>query len=248
MQVNRVQPNMSARNKSNITFAGVPKVLTTASDKLSDTVELGLEKVAKSKGIEKFIKKVTDAGKSGWLRQGCIIGVSTVLSSFYIIQTLTNKNIEEKNKKPLAINNAITWAIPTAGAIALDKPILKLFGKLGDAFEKANEGGKGKKYLDWAAKHYKDGDFAALKKGVARNAATGLCFAFMYRYITPVIATPLTKKITAKIQKRKEEKEMAQQPAVQKISVNPQEQLVKAGQLSRTKNAQAMSTFKSFLK
>ena len=239
---------MSARNKSNVTFAGVPKVLSQASDKLSDTVELGLEKVAKSKGIEKFIRKVTDAGKSGWIRQGCIIGVSTVLSSFYIIQTLTNKNIEEKNKKPLAINNAITWAIPTAGAIALDKPILKLFGKLGDAFEKANEGGKGKKYLDWAAKHYKDGDFAALKKGVARNAATGLCFAFMYRYITPVIATPLTKKITAKIQKRKEEKEMAQQPAVQKISVNPQEQLVKAGQLSRTKNAQAMSTFKSFLK
>ena len=95
---------------------------------------------------------------------------------------------------------------------------------------------------------FSPGNFAALKKGVARNAATGLCFAFMYRYITPVIATPLTKKITAKIQKRKEEKEMAQQPAVQKISVNPQEQLVKAGQLSRTKNAQAMSTFKSFLK
>ena len=90
---------MSARNKSNVTFAGVPKVLSQASDKLSDTVELGLEKVAKSKGIEKFIRKVTDAGKSGWLRQGCIIGVSTVLSSFYIIQTLTNKNIEEKNKK-----------------------------------------------------------------------------------------------------------------------------------------------------
>ena len=99
MQVNRVQPNMSARNKSNVTFTGVPKVLSQASDKLSDTVELGLEKVAKSKGIEKFIRKVTDAGKSGWLRQGCIIGVSTVLSSFYIIQTLTNKNIEEKNKK-----------------------------------------------------------------------------------------------------------------------------------------------------
>ena len=58
MQVNRIQPNMSARNKSNVTFAGVPKVLSQASDKLSDTVELGLEKVAKSKGIEKFIKKL----------------------------------------------------------------------------------------------------------------------------------------------------------------------------------------------
>ena len=140
MQVNRVQPNMSARNKSNVTFTGVPKVLSQASDKLSDTEELGLEKVAKSKGIEKFIKKVTDAGKSGWLRQGCIIGVSTVLSSFYIIQTLANKNIEEKNKKPLAINNAITCAIPTAGAIALDKPILKLIGKLVDALDNTNEG------------------------------------------------------------------------------------------------------------
>ena len=89
MQINRVQSsNMSTLNKSSITFSGVPKVLTKASDKISDIVELGLEKVAQSSCIEKFIKKVKDNRKTGWLRQGCIIGVSTVLSSFYIIQTL----------------------------------------------------------------------------------------------------------------------------------------------------------------
>lgn len=235
-------------SQKNLTFSGVPKILTKASDKASDIVELGLEKVAKSKGLEKFIKKVTDSGKSGLLRQGCIIGVSTVLSSFYILQTLTNKNIESKNKKSLAINQGITWFIPTIGAIALDKPILKVFKKLGDAFEKVNQGGKGEKYLKWAQKHYKDGDFAALKKGVARNAATGLCFAFMYRYITPVLATPLTKKITEKIQKKKEEKAKALQPSIQVTDIKEQKNTLQFCKIGNTQRIQTSNIFKSFVK
>ncbi len=53
---------------------------------------------------------------------------STLISGLYIVRTLSNDKLDEKRRKTLAINDALTWVVSTAGTYWLN-------GKLGDWWE-----------------------------------------------------------------------------------------------------------------
>ncbi len=218
MQINKISnTNYKLKQPS---FTSAANVLHKTMDKASDVFAKGIEKTAQKAPIEKFITYMTENNKSGLLRKGAIIAVSTVLNTFYVIRTLGNKNIDNKNKKSLAINQTITWVLPTTGALLLDDKITKIFNAIGNKFETANADKTA--FANWAKKSFPANEiadeakildkFSSLKRGIVRNAGLALCFAFMYRYFTPVIATPLTGMITKKIQAKKDkEAQTAQQ-------------------------------------
>lgn len=50
---------------------------------------------------------------------------ATLISGMYVIKTLQNDKLDKEKRKTLAINDALTWGISTAGAYGFDKYLAK---------------------------------------------------------------------------------------------------------------------------
>lgn len=112
---------------------------------------------------------------------------STVLSGFYMQQTLKNKDLDPKKKKTLAINQALSFILPTIGAWTLDSKTDKFVEKhFSDKYSAVN-------YLRPEAKK--------LFHGIQR-AKSIVIFGLFYRYLAPVIVTPLANYIGNKLNEK----------------------------------------------
>ena len=101
------------------------------------------------------------------------------LSGFYVVSNLTSKKIPKERKIPLAINDTIVVAFSTAVALTVQK-----------TFEAFQAG-----LITRLSDVVKD-------KAKAKNLAGGIkqmvgiaAFTFVFRYLGPVIATPLADKV-----------------------------------------------------
>lgn len=142
---------------------------------------------------------------------------SILTSSVYMYKTLTNKDLDSDKRKTLAINQGLCCLIPTIGAYTI-----------------SNSMGKFKKDVEYAYRGIKEQQVALgeitpkeaekLKKSLGEklkglNALTGLItFTLIYRYVTPVIVTPIANKIGNRLNEKNQIKkqEVAQQPEEQK--------------------------------
>lgn len=123
---------------------------------------------------------------------------STILSGFYIKRTLNNENLDPKKRKTLAINQGVVWGASTVMAYTIDKMINKKYKEFVSNFEKAYT----EKYLknEQAMKMlptYKSG-IGVLKGSVI--------VGIVFRYITPVLVTPIANAIGNKIHEKNEAK------------------------------------------
>ena len=114
---------------------------------------------------------------------------STLLSGFYVLKTLKNKNMDENQRKTLAVNQGLVYGVSTVMAYSFDGWARKGFNKIFDKFATANKGATAAQMEKW-----KNGF------GLAR---TIIIVDMVYRFIAPVIVTPLANYIGNKLKEDK---------------------------------------------
>ncbi len=139
---------------------------------------------------------------------------SVLTSSVYMWQTLHNKDLDADKRKTLAINQGLCCIIPAIAAYTVAAKIRGLNKKMEHLYRglKEEQITKIRKVDSEKAKLIKESLGTKLKNfGSLMGLVT---FTLIYRYITPVLVTPLANKMGDKLNARKKAKQVAMQPTV----------------------------------
>lgn len=170
-------------------FEPIKKFFSPVKKFLEDVVYTKIAKFLTKIFEIEWVKNLIEKTKHMNLVSHLMTLTSIVLTGFYIKQTLQNKDFDEKNKKTLAINQAIVCLASAIGSYALNGATSKIFDKyVTSKFEAVN-------IHDPHIKKYVHG-FDAAKQV--------MIFGFIYRFISPVFATPLANYIGNRLHKKKE--------------------------------------------
>lgn len=168
--------------------------LTKGYDKLTDLIAHGIGKILDIESVSNAFKKLGESEHlKKWGLSHLIVLGSTMLSGFYVKKTLDNDKLDKDKKTTLAINQAATWAISTILAYTID-------GKLHGAVKKVQD-----KFMKL---HGLDAKNDELGKRYARGfsaARTIIVIGLVYRFIAPVLVTPIANAIGNHILAKKEE-------------------------------------------
>jgi len=183
MKVNAINSTYSHNkyqmNKQDVAFGNAfTKAASSAYDKLTDKLAIGMGKVIDSKPIQNFTDKFHNTN----IATHIFSATGILLSSFFILSTAKSKKIEEERKKPLMVNTAFSCLIATAGGYTIDKLLDKPIQKFTDNFLKVNS-----KLPDLS--RYKDG---------IRVAKSALIFGTLYKFVIPIISMCLAEKVVEK--------------------------------------------------
>lgn len=191
-----ISHNNYQKRNNNVSFGrtplGVKKISNKAIDVASEGVAKVFSKLADWSPIQKFSQKVADKNIDIVAHLSAIVGLT--LSGFYMRETAKSKKIEPEQKLPLIINQGAVAILSTIGAYALDKKLIKIYDKFSNAFLEANKN------------TIKNPD--VFKRGL-KNARTLMVFGLVYRFIGPVIATPIANSISSMVCASKHKKEKA---------------------------------------
>ncbi len=116
----------------------IPKCSNKASKLLSQKL---YPSVANSKPFQWIASQLSKTDKSF---TALLVGESFLLSGFYMFNTAKNKKIKKEQKPQMLINDAMTWAFSTAGALTLE-------GRISDFVSKGTE-----KYIANRKSFYRD--------------------------------------------------------------------------------------------
>ncbi|MCD8378342.1 MAG: hypothetical protein LUB59_06105 [Candidatus Gastranaerophilales bacterium] len=120
---------------------------------------------------------------------------SFVTTAVYANRTLNNDNLDKKRARTLALNQVLVTTVSTLGAYTINDKLGKFSKNLGYKFREANQGNKN-----------------LTKRMQGFNIAKQLLiFSVMYRYVTPVLVTPLASKLSKCIDNKREENKLKQQ-------------------------------------
>ncbi|MEI3254165.1 MAG: hypothetical protein V8R83_02445 [Candidatus Gastranaerophilaceae bacterium] len=169
--------NSSAqKNNKNVAFKGAGSAVT-------EGIAKGVGKIADTKGFRKFIEWFKE--KNQWFPH-LIAAESLWLSGFYMQQTAKSKKIEKDQKLPMILNQGITAVLCTIGAYKLDGVINKKLDKYKDVYKRMNP---------------------QLEEKVMNRRLTGIrllgpivIFTTIYRFVGPVLVTPIANKISEMIE------------------------------------------------
>jgi|GEM_PF-1594003 len=169
--------NSSAqKNNKNVAFKGAGSAVT-------EGIAKGVGKIADTKGFRKFIEWFKE--KNQWFPH-LIAAESVWLSGFYMQQTAKSKKIEKDQKLPMILNQGITAVLCTIGAYKLDGVINKKLDKYKDVYKRMNP---------------------QLEEKVMNRRLTGIrllgpivIFTTIYRFVGPVLVTPIANKISEMIE------------------------------------------------
>lgn len=179
-------------------FIGIKKKLKPIyelSDKFTSGIAKICGKIMLNKRFEELVDKTTKSKVN--IVKHLTVAIATVISSTYVVKTLNNKKLERKKRTTLAINQGIVFGLSTLMGYTFEKFAAKKIDILADKFAKANEGLEKSKL-----NMYTDG---------MKAAASLVILTTMYRYIAPVIVTPIANKIGNNVQKKREAELKAKQ-------------------------------------
>jgi len=162
----------------------IPNFVKKGADGAIEILAKGIGKVAGNKHVEGLTKWCIkhDIDYTQHLSAMC----ANVLNGFYMYNVLRSKKIEEEQKKPLMLNMFIGTVLSTIGGYALNGAIDKKLAPFDAAIKK----------------HY--GDKASdIMKGF-KIAKSLMVFQLLYRFMCPVVATPIANHISNKIRDKKE--------------------------------------------
>lgn len=197
MQVLSSSPNLyysnNKKRQATPAFTGSTSFLTSnkAFKAIESKVADGCVWLVSTDAAKKLVTSTNNHEKlAEKLTSHLIVLGSTILSGFYIGKTLKNKNMEESKRKTLAVNQALVYGTSTVMAYSFDGWARKGFNKIFTKIEQAN----------------KDIDSATMKKlksgfGIAR---TIIIVDTVYRFIAPVIVTPIANYIGNKLKENKQ--------------------------------------------
>lgn len=196
-------PNLyTAQNKNQRTpvpFGGFSKKLTDnwAYNAIESKVIEGCVKLASTKTIKSLVEKTNkcpDKFVNDKLTPHLLVLGSTILSGFYILKTLGNKDLDEEKRKTLAINQGLTYGVSTAMAYTFDGWVTNGYNKFINNFKEANplkeELVKKEHHIKW-------------ENGL-KLAKTIMIMDMVYRFIAPVIVTPVANWCGNKLRENKQ--------------------------------------------
>ena len=198
-QVQQANLNNSVENNKEVSFKGkVPKPkkpnwFTKLMAKWYGKPLIESERMAKaSEKLGKWSDKTT--------QHMATLG-SLITSSVYVQRTLSNKDMDTDRKKTLAVNQALCFFVPTAAAYSVDSLINNWVKNKGYRFT-----GLQKHLIAKAKAEGKDVSSMTESlgnriKGV-RILATLATFTLIYRFLTPVLITPIANKIGDKLNEK----------------------------------------------
>lgn len=180
-----------AADKSKFTKPAVDNVvkpINVAYGKFTDCIARGLGKVLDqdfSVNLIKWTKKHKSFDKN--LISHLIVLASTLLSGFYIKKTLENDKLEPNKRRTLAINQGITWGISTIMAYTFDGLATKTINAFTNKFKDLNKGAE-------KLQKYENG---------IKIAKSTIIMSVVYRFIAPVVVTPIANKIGNSLNEKK---------------------------------------------
>ena len=169
----------SGKAQSTPSFKGAGALVT-------EGIAKGVGKIADTNGFKKFIEWFKE--KNNWFPH-LIAAESLWLSGFYMQQTAKSKSIEKDQKLPMILNQGITAGLCTVGAYGLDGVINTKLDKYKEVYKKMNP---------------------QLSEEVMNRRLIGIrllgpivIFTTIYRFVGPVVVTPIANWISEKIQPHK---------------------------------------------
>ena len=115
-----------------------------------------------------------------------------IISGMYVVKTLQNDKLDPERKPTLAINQAAVSVVSTVLGYTFDKVANKKVDKVIEKFQAANMGKGAEKLAEYA--------------GGIKAAASMMIFGTVYRYISPVLVTPIANKLGNIVADRKAQK------------------------------------------
>ena len=173
-------PIRNCKNIKNESFGSA--ALTKTYSAMTDTLALGMGKVLNTESVIKFSEKFHNTNIADYVFKASGI----LLSSFVMFKTLTSDKIEEKRKKPLALNTGLSCAVATVGGLTVDKLLDKPVEKFIKKFVVSNPTVK---------------NMDKLVDGI-KVAKSAILFGTIYRFIVPVLATVAAEKIVNSNQRK----------------------------------------------
>lgn len=167
-------------------FRPIMKPFEYILDKLTDSIAKVQGKILKNESFKKFVKS-TD--KNDLVKHITCL-TSIILSGFYVKQTLQNDQLDKTKRTTLAINQTAVTIFSAIASYTLDGFISKPVNKFIDRFIAVNATNKKiGKYVD----------------GI-KCAQSMIIFGTIYRFIAPVVMTPIANHIGNKLEERNEAK------------------------------------------
>lgn len=177
----KTKATASVMSKSNALFHDVSEKYKKAKDTFIEKgiIKPFLQPIMNSDFMAKFADKTADMKN---LPSHMSTAGSFVTTYFYANRTLKTLNKDEEQKKRarvLATNQVMVTGLSTLGAYGLNDALKSMSKNLGYKFREANQG------------HAK---LSSRMKGfdIAKQL---LIFTMMYRYVAPVLVTPLASKV-----------------------------------------------------
>ncbi len=170
--------NKSKNFKANPSFKGAGAVVT-------EGIAKGVGKIADKKGFRNFVEWL--GKKEQWFPH-LIAAESLLLSGFYMQQTASSKKIEKDQKPAMIINQGITALACTAGAYLIDGKVNKMLDKFKGVYKRVNP--------------QMEQELLDKRLGAIRLLGPLVIFTTIYRFVGPVILTPVANYISEKIQKK----------------------------------------------
>lgn len=143
--------------------------------------------ILKTKTLENIVERTKNSKN---LVQHLTALTATVLSGFYIKQTLENEKLDKDKRTTLAVNQAATTVASTALSYTACKALEKKIAQFTHKFLMLNH----------EESHEK---LEIYDKGI-KSAASIMIFMTIYRFIAPVLVTPIANHIGNKLQEKKE--------------------------------------------
>ena len=169
------------------TFISLATRAAVGTDKISKSYDSFIENVIAKKVIapimnSKKVNQLADklGNKKDITDHMATIG-SFVTTTTYAGTTLKNKNLERKPARTLALNQILVTALSTIGAYTINGGLEKFTKNMSYKFRDTNKN-LPDKLLEKRIKGF----------GVAQKLLT---FSLMYRYVAPVLVTPIASKI-----------------------------------------------------
>lgn len=190
----------SKKQQAPVQFGGFSKKLTDNKvyNAIESSVIKGCVKLVNTKTMEKLVERTKDypSIEKKLIPHLLVLG-STILSGFYVMKTLGNKDLDEQKRKTLAINQGLTFVVSTAMAYTFDSWVDKGYTKFIDNFKKANP------LLD-TLKEAEHQDYLKRWENGLKLAKTIMIMDMVYRFIAPVMVTPVANWCGNKLRENKQ--------------------------------------------
>lgn len=207
ISINSYTPNQNTQPANKVSFGGLnsqkvfkyssssklihqPNIFEKVADLATDCFARVLGAISSFPPLQKVAEKLANS-QNGMLHLSS--AVSIILTGRTMMDIHKSKKIEEDQKLPLVLNEFLTTATTVTAGYVIDKKLDKSYKRFTDIFKKVNADMYAKNPIKW-------------DNGL-RYAKTFVVIGFIYRYLGPVVVTPVANKLSSIIVKHRDKQE-----------------------------------------